>query len=40
MALSDPHSLLNKIGQMPEPDRALLAPFAELLGSATNSLAR
>jgi hypothetical protein len=40
MALSDPQFLLNKIRESPEPDRTLLAPFAELLAWDTNNLAR
>jgi hypothetical protein len=40
MALSDPQFLLEKIRQMPERDRVLLAPFAESLGTDTNNPAR
>jgi hypothetical protein len=40
MASSDPQPLLDKIGQMPGPDRALLAPFVELLHPGTNEPAR
>ena len=40
LALSDPQLLRDKISLMPEIDRALLAPFATLLSSATNMPAR
>ena len=33
LAVVDPQLLLDKIGQMPDADRLLLAPFAELLHS-------
>jgi len=40
LALSDPKLLLDQIGQMPEADRALLSPFAELLRAETSAHAR
>jgi hypothetical protein len=35
MALTDPQRLLDQIGQMPNEDKALLQPFAEMLRSTT-----